>query len=173
MLVGGEGAGHCSGGRKGQVTAGPAAGPAPPKYLHPGLDLESVSHGAEREGGSRGGREVESVWEWRRGRDGMSDQEKQSWLPIRHPGIYLPRAANLTLLRIPRLSPHSQVGNGGTEIKDACLSHYSLREPSPECWCMPVSSVQEQPGQEDCNQLGSNLEYIVSSRPELQNKTRC
>jgi hypothetical protein len=52
LFLGKEGPGHC----RGSSWASP---PPTSIYIHPGLDLESVSHGVEREGegGRKGGME--------------------------------------------------------------------------------------------------------------------
>lgn len=95
LLVGGEGQGHCSWGRKGQVTVGAAAGlllpPLASTYTLAWIwkvclmGLRERGREGGREGWRKGGRrdrEVESAWEWRRGRDAMFTQEKQFSLPI-------------------------------------------------------------------------------------------
>lgn len=90
--------------------------PLPSIYIHPGLDLESLSHGVGREGGmekgrGEGGRDVESVWEWRRGRE-TGCSPRKTVLVTRRPDTYLLHTANLTLLGGSYgFSPYSLAGN--------------------------------------------------------------
>lgn len=82
-------------------------------YIHPGLDLESLSHGVEKEGGGwrKGGREVESVWEWRRGREtGCSPKKNIPGYPSpRH--LFAPSSQLDSSRKFLRFAPYSKVGN--------------------------------------------------------------